>query len=79
LYFLRDFTIASLELIIGSVLFLFGLIFGFYKWYLSFFTGEITSSGTVMLSALPVIIGFQLLLSALNFDIQNVPKKPLNL
>jgi dolichol-phosphate mannosyltransferase len=78
LYFLRDFTIASLELFVGFLLFLFGIIFGFYKWYLSSNTGEVASSGTVMLSALPIIIGFQLLLSALNFDIHNVPKKPLN-
>jgi hypothetical protein len=30
-----------------------------------------------MIAVLPIILGFQLLLSFVNFDINNVPKKPL--
>ena len=30
-----------------------------------------------MLAALPVLVGVQLLLGALQFDIQNVPRTPL--
>jgi dolichol-phosphate mannosyltransferase len=36
-----------------------------------------TTSGAVMLAALPVLVGVQLLLGALNFDVQNVPREPL--
>lgn len=74
-YFLRDFNIASIEMIFGSVFFIFGLILGLFNWLESVSSGVTATSGTVMLAALPIIIGFQLLLSALNYDIQNVPKK----
>jgi len=76
-YFLRDFSIATIELIAGSLLLLFGIIVGAVAWYKSITSGVVASTGTVMLSALPIILGFQLLLSFINFDIQNVPKKPL--
>ena len=36
-----------------------------------------TTSGAVMLAALPVLIGVQLLLGALNYDVGNVPSIPL--
>mgnify|MGYP003571096600 FL=1 len=77
-YFLRDFSVASVELVLGMVMFLFGLIFGSYQWLESYRLGIVASSGTVMLAALPVIIGLQLLLSALNYDIENTPKTVLH-
>lgn len=77
IYFLRDFNIASIELIVGSLLFFFGVIFGSYKWILSINQNSPATSGTVMLAALPLILGFQLLISGLNFDLQNIPSKPI--
>jgi dolichol-phosphate mannosyltransferase len=77
-YYLRDFNIASIEIVIGLLLFWFGVIVGAVAWYKSVSTGVYASTGTVMLSVLPIILGFQLLLSAMNFDIQNVPKEPLS-
>ena len=77
-YFLRDFSVASVELLIGSTSLVFGLVFGIYKWVESSEQGIAASSGTVMLAALPVIIGLQLLLSALNYDIENTPKIALH-
>jgi glycosyltransferase involved in cell wall biosynthesis len=76
-YFLRDFHIASLELLLGIVFLLFGVVFGLVKWSLGQETGIPASAGTVMLGALPVILGFQMLLSFLQFDIQSVPRTPL--
>ncbi|MBI5539974.1 MAG: glycosyltransferase family 2 protein [Bacteroidia bacterium] len=76
-YFLRDFNIASIELIFGIILFLFGFSHGLNNWIGNSYYHIPTPSGTVMLAALPIILGFQLLLSALNFDINNVPKTPL--
>ena len=76
-YFLRDFNVASIELIFGILLFAFGTIKGVIHWADSVSSGFPATSGTVMLAALPVILGFQLLLSALNFDIQHIPKQPL--
>ena len=31
-----------------------------------------------LLAALPVIMGFQLFLSAIHYDVMNIPKKPLH-
>jgi dolichol-phosphate mannosyltransferase len=76
-YFLRDFNVASLEIVVGSLLFLFGFVFGASNWISASSGGEFTSAGTVMLAAVPLILGFQLLLSALHFDIGNVPNQPL--
>jgi len=76
-YFLRDFNAASLETVIGGSLFTFGLIFGIQSWITSSSQNELASTGTVMLSVVPLIMGFQLLLSALHFDIENVPTEPL--
>ncbi len=76
-YLLRDFNAGSLQLFLGILLFLFGLIFGAYHWIVSYKLFSFASSGTVMLAALPLILGFQLLLGALNFDVQNIPKTPI--
>ncbi len=75
MYFLRDFNAASIEIVVGSISMIFGLVVGFDFWYRGRETGVFTSSGSVMLSALPIIIGFQLLLSALNYDVQSMPRK----
>ena len=77
-YFLRDFHIASLELVFGIVFLLFGVVFGLAQWNLGQEAGIPASAGTVMLGALPVILGFQMLLSFLQFDIQSVPRFPLH-
>lgn len=73
-YYLRNFSIASLELIFGIILLLFGSIFGILKWQESVIYSTVSSAGTVMLAALPIIIGSQLILAFLGFDINNVPK-----
>lgn len=77
-YFLRDFNMCSVQLLAGASLFGVGLLFGLYTWYLAFTSNTSTPIGTVMLASLPIIIGFQLLLSALTFDAMNIPKEPLH-
>lgn len=76
-YFLRGFSIASIELVIGLLLLLSGLIFGLQSWIYASSSNTFASSGTVMLAAMPIIIGTQLLLSFLNYDIEMSPKKAL--
>lgn len=73
-YLLRDFNAGSVETLFGWSLLLFGVIFGSVKWATGIINAETASSGTVMLAALPVILGVQLLLSALYYDIQNQPR-----
>ena len=73
-YFLRGLSAASLELVIGVGLFVGGTVFGLRQWYGSAQMGISTPPGTVMLAALPVLVGFQMLISFLTYDIQSVPK-----
>ncbi|HPD82302.1 MAG: glycosyltransferase family 2 protein [Alphaproteobacteria bacterium] len=77
-YYLRDFSVASVELLLAIPLFIFGLFFGISKWIESNTYGIEASAGTVMLSALPILIGTQLLLSFLNYDINNTPKDSIH-
>jgi dolichol-phosphate mannosyltransferase len=77
-YFLRDFSLASLELILGITFVLFGTAFGAWHWAESIRTHITASTGTVMLAALPIILGLQLLLSFLAFDIGSTPNSAIH-
>ncbi|MBN2578380.1 MAG: glycosyltransferase family 2 protein [Pirellulales bacterium] len=77
-YFLRDFSIPSLHLLVGILLTACGAVFGTVQWIKSVQTGVLASAGTVMLSALLVILGLQFLLSFISYDIARVPKKPIH-
>ncbi|SDX72568.1 Glycosyltransferase, GT2 family [Ruegeria halocynthiae] len=77
LYLLRDFNIASLNLVMGALFMIFGLIFGSIEWINSVRTGVTASTGTVMLAVLPIIAGLQMLLFFLGYDISAEPKRPV--
>jgi dolichol-phosphate mannosyltransferase len=77
-YYLRDMSLASIELPLGVVLFLAGVGYGGYHWFESAQSGMITPAGTVMLSALPVLMGVQLILAFLAYDIASVPRRPFH-
>lgn len=78
-YYLRDMSLASFELPLGFGLLVFGTVFGIAHWIESIATGIVTSAGTVMLSALPVLLGTQLILAFIGYDVQSIPKRPLHL
>lgn len=75
-YYLRDVSLASIELPLGILLLIFGLSFGGWNWWLASLGGITTPAGTVMLSALPVLMGLQLVLAFLAYDIASVPRRP---
>jgi dolichol-phosphate mannosyltransferase len=77
-YFLRDFSIASLELVFGTVFLLFGTVFGTQAWIRSAVSGVVASTGAVMVAALPVILGIQFLLSFFAFDFAAVPRRAIH-
>ena len=77
-YYLRDMSLASLELPLGIFSLLFGSIFGLVRWISAHDTGVATPAGTVMLSALPVIMGLQLILAFFSYDIASVPRRPVH-
>jgi dolichol-phosphate mannosyltransferase len=77
-YYLRDMSLASIELPLGVLLFLSGSVFGLYHWVKSFQEGVVTPAGTVMLSAMPILLGFQFILAFLSYDIAALPRRPFH-
>ena len=75
-YYLRDVSAASIELPLGMVLWWFGLIFGIASYNQSMETGVAATTGTVMISVVPLILGFQLLLAFVSHDVSAVPTRP---
>lgn len=76
-YILRDFGLPGLQLLLGILLVGFGGLFGAVEWIHSSMSGVPATSGTVIVAALPVILGTQFLISFLNHDTRNVPTTPL--
>jgi dolichol-phosphate mannosyltransferase len=74
-YFLFEFNIASVYILFGFPLFLLGSIFGLVNFIRYASSNEAAPTGTVVIPTLLIILGFQLLLSAVNYDITNYPKK----
>lgn len=77
-YYLRDMSLASVELPVGLVLLGFGSIYGGYHWMHSAQAEISTPAGTVMLSALPVLTGVQFLLAFIGYDVASVPARPIH-
>lgn len=74
-YYLRDMSLASLELPLGLLLVAFGTAYGAYHWIESAQLGVATSAGTVMLAGLPILTGLQLVLAFFGHDIASVPRR----
>jgi dolichol-phosphate mannosyltransferase len=78
MYFLRGFNLASLNLVMGAVLTVFGALFGIVKWWQSLELGQVATAGTVMLAGLPVLVGLQMLLVFLAHDLAIVPTEAIH-
>lgn len=76
-YFVYDFNINSLYLLTGTPLFLFGLIYGIVKWIHYASLGIAAPTGTIMLAVLPVVLGLQILLASIQYDMTS--KNPFEL
>jgi glycosyltransferase involved in cell wall biosynthesis len=74
-YFIYNFNMGSVYILLGIPMFLFGVFYGTWEWMNSAATDQPRSAGTIMLVALPIIISFQMLLQAISIDINNTPKK----
>jgi len=77
-YYLRSFNFASVEIAVGLALLAFGVWFGATQWIAGSRAGIPATSGTVMVAGLPVILGVQLILAFLSYDLQNVPREVLH-
>jgi glycosyltransferase involved in cell wall biosynthesis len=77
-YFIYDFSMMSVYLLAGIPLLLFGLIFGITKWIHYVELGVAAPTGTVILPTLSVILAIQILLSAIEIDVNAAPRKPIS-
>ncbi|WP_427184288.1 glycosyltransferase family 2 protein [Bordetella bronchialis] len=77
-YYLRDMSLASIELPIGCLSLAVGAYLGASRWLAALHSGIPTPTGTVVLSALGVILGVQFLLAFLAYDIASVPRRAMH-
>ena len=74
-YYLFDFNVASVYILCGLPLFLFGALYGLIN-FIKYGSSHVSApTGTVVIPTLLIILGFQLLLAAISFDVANYPKK----
>jgi glycosyltransferase involved in cell wall biosynthesis len=77
-YFVRDFNVGSAQLVFGLSTFSFGMTYGLYHWLLGALHNRPSETGTIIIAFLLTIVGFQLLLSALHYDISNRFTNPIH-
>lgn len=76
-YYLREWSIASLEWPLALLFFAFGAIFGLNALIVSDQTGNPVTAGQVTLTAMTIIMGMQLFLSFVSYDVQAEPRDSL--
>jgi len=75
--FIYDLTMESFYLLFGLPMLLAGVTYGGYNWILYARSRVGAPTGTVVISAMLIILGFQILLAAVNLDLQSVPREPI--
>jgi glycosyltransferase involved in cell wall biosynthesis len=75
-YYLREWSVASIELPVGIGMLTFGIWFGLVSYIEAASAGRATTAGQETLAAIGIILGVQLLLSFLSYDVQSEPKVP---
>jgi dolichol-phosphate mannosyltransferase len=78
-HFLRSFGLASLYLVAGIPLFVFGFSYGLFRWIQAEHLGVAATAGTVMLAGLPLLLGIQFILSFFHHDMQDTPRQPVHI
>lgn len=73
-YFLREWSAGTIELLASGALLLWGTWLALMSYFQGIASGAGITPGQVTLSAVGLILGFQLLLSFLNYDIATEPK-----
>jgi len=76
-YYLRDLSLASLELPLGLCMLGFGVIFGITNW-IHYAAIPPAPTGTVVLAAVTSMVGLQFLLAFVAHDIASVPRRAIH-
>lgn len=77
-YYLRDLSLASLELPFGLALLGFGSIFGVANWVHFWRVNAEAPTGTVVLAAMTTMVGLQFLLAFFAHDIASIPRRAIH-
>lgn len=77
-YYLRDMSLASFELPLGLLMLIFGIVHGGYYWIKTIDVGIPTATGTIVLSALSILTGIQLLLAFIGTDTGSIPVRAIH-
>lgn len=77
-YYLRDMSIASIQLPLGVVLLVFGLAFGGFHWIENARNDIATPAGTIMIVTVSLLAGLQFILAFIAEDIASVPRRVLH-
>src|SRR5688572_25787382 len=72
-YLIEEFGVVSICVLTGLPFLLFGVVFGVWHWVESARTGATATAGTVIVAALPIILGVQLLLGGILLDVLSSP------
>lgn len=75
--FIYDFSMESIYLLCGLPMLLAGMTYGGWNWIRYASAGVGAPTGTVVISSMLIILGFQILLAAVGIDLQAVPRIPL--
>ena len=75
--FLFNFGMDAIYLVSGIPMLVFGFSFGIVKWIKYARLSMPAPTGTIMIPVILIILGFQLILAAINIDLQSMPKMPL--
>jgi len=75
-YYLREWNVGSFELPLSLILLLFGAWFGLTSYSTAAAAGVSTTAGQATASAVSLILGVQLLLSFISYDVQSEPRIP---
>ncbi len=73
-YLIYDFNMASVYILTGMPMLLWGIFYGMTKWIENTINEVATPTGTIMLAVLPLILGTQFVIAAINIDINSTPK-----
>lgn len=76
-YFLRDWTAGTLQLCLGLLIGGGGAAYGLVTCIQAVLTGVPATAVTVMLAGVPMLAGIEFLLGALRYDLQSVPREPI--
>ncbi len=75
--YIYDFKMESVLMLCGVPMLMAGLLYGGINWIRYSRSGRGAPTGTVVIPAMMIILGFQILLSVVGADLQAVPREPI--